>query len=210
MTSSSCGTFFCLGNLCTPTSNAPDDQRCSTREVPSLKFVGSKSRLNRPRRTVRPAALRQFLGEVQRAQLSPRWWLHLLSKIRCLVPSIQWCNRCGRLQCCRSFWNRYVSPRCQSSCANAADQPAMLPKLDVSAYIQPLGPGSAARITPQTMRFTILGGGGTKLAALCLIYCALHSNLALFVFISSHRHQIIDLVFCLLVLRCPLTVQTRL
>ena len=73
----------------------------------------------------------------------------------------------------------------------------------LSPVVQSLQPSPVLPFVLEPLRVT-------KISRALLDHCALHSNLSLFVFISSHRHQIIDLVFCLLVLRCPLTVQTWL
>ena len=73
----------------------------------------------------------------------------------------------------------------------------------LSPVVQSLQPSPVLPFVLEPLRVT-------KISRALLDHCALHSNLSMFVFISSHHHQIIDLVFCLLVLRCPLTVQTWL
>ena len=145
---------FCLGDLCTPTSDAPDDQRCNIRSSRRAVRASNSPPISWPR--IAGANFPAFaVATVVQDQVS----CALSPVVQPLRPS--------------PVLPFVLEPlrvtRCQSNCANAADQPAMLPKLDVSACVQPLGAGSAARITPQTMRFTILGGGGAKLAALCLI-----------------------------------------
>ena len=146
--------LLCLGDLCTPTSDAPGDRRCNIKSSRRAVRTSNSPPISWPRPT--GANFSAFaVGTVIQDQVS----CALSPVVQSLRPSpvLPFVLEPTRVT------------RCQSSCANGADQPAMLPKLDVSACIQPLGPSSAARITPQTMRFTILGGGGAKLAALCLI-----------------------------------------
>ena len=146
--------LLCLGDLCTPTSDAPGDQRCNIRSSRRAVRASNSPSISRPK--LAGANFSAFaVGTVVQDQMS----CALSPMVQSLRPS--------------PVLPFVLEPlrvtRCQSSCANAADQPAMLLKLDVSACVQPLGPSSAVRITPQNMRFTILGGGGAKLAALCLI-----------------------------------------
>ena len=177
-----------LGDLCTPTSDAPDDQRCSIWSSRRAVRTSNSPPISWPR--LAGASFSAFaVGTVLQDQVS----CAISPVVQSLRPS--------------PVLPFVLEPlrvtRCQSICANAADQPAFLPKLDVSACTQPLGPRLSGKNHSTNHAFHNLGWWWRKISRALLDYCALHSKLSLFVFISSHRHQIIDLVFCLLCFAVP-------